>query len=122
MVVMERVPGKPMSEFEKHSLPSTVFDDVKAAIDILHDQDLVFGDLRASNIMIVGEDKNHAMLVDFDLAGRHDQDKYPTYMYRKFKGGELHQDAGTLCKVMKCHDGWALHKIINDYQKKVSVD
>ena len=80
MVVMERVAGTPMSEFKHNSLPSIVFNDIKAAIEVLHAQDLVFGDLRAENVMVLGKDSIHAMLVDFDWTGKHDQDVYPYCM------------------------------------------
>ena len=49
-------------------------DSVKKAIDVLHAQGLVFGDLRLPNVLI---SKNGPMLVDFDWSGKEGTAVYP---------------------------------------------
>jgi hypothetical protein len=54
MVVMEYLSGSPAHElFWKGPLPSSVFKDVRTAIDALHERNVVFGDLRRPNIMVL---------------------------------------------------------------------
>ncbi|KAH9927657.1 uncharacterized protein B0H18DRAFT_283188 [Fomitopsis serialis] len=78
MIVMDRVHGEMAWSFEqrKELLPYSIYADVKTAINLLHDKNLVFGDLRSPNIMCVrrsdgdGSDERwNAMLIDFDWAG-----------------------------------------------------
>jgi len=52
---------------------------VKDAIDIIHSNQLVFGDLRRPNIL-VGNDI--AMLVDFDWCGKSGEGRYPSEINR----------------------------------------
>ncbi|KAH9922405.1 uncharacterized protein B0H18DRAFT_518681 [Fomitopsis serialis] len=89
MVVMDRVEGETAWSFEQRNelLPHSVYADVKTAVDLLHEHDLVFGDLRAPNIMCVrrsggaGSDEHwSAMLIDFDWAGTHSSASYPAIM------------------------------------------
>ncbi|RDX51830.1 hypothetical protein OH76DRAFT_1346295, partial [Lentinus brumalis] len=85
MVVMDRVHGKMAwcAERKQELLPRTVYDDVKSAIKLLHDNNLVFGDLRSPNVMCVPksepelEGRMGAMLVDFDWAGEAGRTRYP---------------------------------------------
>lgn len=67
-------------------LPASAYDDVRRAVDILHQHDLVFGDLRPANIMLVKEEGTEdmglahvyrSMLIDFDWCGRHGIATYP---------------------------------------------
>ena len=51
---------------------------MKAAISILHDANLVFGDMRRSNILIKREnDRLRALLIDFEWVGEAGQARYP---------------------------------------------
>ena len=79
MVVMEFLDGRTAEDFDlalskPRSIWSAVRNDVKLAIETLHKADLVFGDLRTPNIMIVN---GRGKLVDFDWCGRVGQDRYP---------------------------------------------
>jgi len=75
MIVMEHLPGSTAHElFSDRFLPSYVFTDVQAAINTLHEKDIVFGDLRRTNIMV---NKKRAKIVDFDWCGRDGEDRYP---------------------------------------------
>lgn len=60
MVVMDRVDGIPISEYDEHSLPASVSADIKTAIDLLHTQDLVLLILRAAHIMVMGQNARDA--------------------------------------------------------------
>ena len=47
--------------------------DIRRAMDLLHEKNLVFGDLRPPNILIKGDT---ALLVDFDWCGEEGKGKY----------------------------------------------
>jgi len=49
--------------------------DVRKALDLLHGQDFVFGDLRQINVLYSSNDER-AFLVDFDWVGKHKVDRY----------------------------------------------
>lgn len=82
MIVMERVRGKDLSQVAG-PVPNCVRDSVAKALDILHDHDIVFGDLRRPNVLAV-EDASGCitggMLVDFDWCGKHGEARYPPAM------------------------------------------
>ncbi|RPD68891.1 hypothetical protein L226DRAFT_548375 [Lentinus tigrinus ALCF2SS1-7] len=89
MIVMDRVRGEMAWCVQKRDepLPLTVYEDVRSAIELLHGEGLVFGDLRPPNVMCVprgsasGEAPNlGAMLVDFDWVGRADEGRYPVVL------------------------------------------
>ncbi|KAI0730658.1 hypothetical protein C8Q76DRAFT_715689 [Earliella scabrosa] len=87
MVVMDRVHGKMawVAEQSSELLPHTVYEDVKAAIDLLHHNGVVFGDLRTPNVMVLDRTSGDpprmgAMLVDFDWAGKADEKRYPAVL------------------------------------------
>ncbi|TBU27934.1 hypothetical protein BD311DRAFT_807273 [Dichomitus squalens] len=84
MVVMDRVHGtiawEPATRNEL--LPHRIYEDVRRAIALLHSHDLVFGDLRTPNIMVVPggsgpDDGPRGMLIDFDWVGTHGSSRYP---------------------------------------------
>ncbi|KAK7054389.1 hypothetical protein VNI00_003583 [Paramarasmius palmivorus] len=82
MLVMECVAGtqawvRRRSEdgFGLRLLPHRVYADVEQAIGLLHDQDIVFGDLRLPNIIV--RDDNSAALIDFDWAAKVGEGRYP---------------------------------------------
>lgn len=80
MVVMKYIEGLDSHYRFLHdtTLPPNILDDVKNAVKVLHDADLVFGDLRRPNIMIhQTDDGDRAMLVDFDWVGLAGKAEYP---------------------------------------------
>lgn len=80
MLVMERVSGKELTDLKIDRPPQCVVDDIARALKILHDNDIVFGDLRPPNVMAVQDEKGNVtggMLIDFDWCGRHGEAKYP---------------------------------------------
>lgn len=46
------------------------------ALELLHGENLVFGDLREANILYLPKDGGRAFLVDFDRVGEHGKDRY----------------------------------------------
>jgi serine/threonine protein kinase len=76
MVVMEYLDGMTANQAQKlDQLPPTFLDDVQRILNHLHNNDLVFGDVRSANIMIT---RNHKVkLVDFDWAAKAGVSHYP---------------------------------------------
>ncbi|KAH9918650.1 uncharacterized protein B0H18DRAFT_1030201 [Fomitopsis serialis] len=82
---MERIPGITVWAMTQSRppvpFPDTIWDDVGRALNALHAEDWVFGDLRIPNVMCVPTESGmHAKLVDFDWAGKHGIDRYPATM------------------------------------------
>ena len=63
------------------NLPKTevVRKDLSKALDLLHEQGFVFGDLRPANVFYSPTD-NHAFLVDFDGVGKHQESRYSPFL------------------------------------------
>jgi len=74
-IMMAKINGRTLHQ---HGMAdASIYADIKRAVELLHANNLVFGDLRSPNIMVYQRDgKNHAMLVDFDWCGLHDQACY----------------------------------------------
>ncbi|PCH39272.1 hypothetical protein WOLCODRAFT_167869 [Wolfiporia cocos MD-104 SS10] len=68
VIVMDFVTGDTIFEAKSESLSPDVLTDIERAVNLLHANDLVFGDLRQPNVMVVKrEDRKHGvMLIDFD--------------------------------------------------------
>jgi hypothetical protein len=83
MVIMELVDGRDAFHHfgSTKTIPSTVLDDVKAAISVLHSANLVFGDMRRPNILVEKEnDRLQGLLIDFEWAGVADQARYSPFL------------------------------------------
>ena len=72
VVVMDFISGRQIGNTQ-HS--SEAVDALREGLRILHDNDLVFGDLRSPNIVLPAEGK--PMFIDFDWAGRAGEVTYP---------------------------------------------
>jgi serine/threonine protein kinase len=60
--------------------------DIEEAVDHLHNNGIVFADLRDSNILVIkNEDECHGILVDFVWAGEDCVDLYPAFMNANIK-------------------------------------
>jgi RIO-like serine/threonine protein kinase len=80
MVIMERLKARDANDhFRFTLLPASVLDDLKSAIDVLHEAGLVFGDLRRPNVLIkeTGQGEVQALLVDFEWVGLDNQARNP---------------------------------------------
>ncbi|QRV82359.1 kinase domain protein [Ceratobasidium sp. AG-Ba] len=83
MVVMDFVPGVDLSKFTVYPLPSFVSKKLTEALECLHADNIVFGDLRGPNVMIENDSSGRPIgvkLVDFDWCGIHQEGKYPLSM------------------------------------------
>ncbi|KAL5634282.1 hypothetical protein ACGC1H_006180 [Rhizoctonia solani] len=111
MIVMELVQGVDF-EWSSSRLPSSAFNDVKAAIDLLHSHDWVFGDPRGPNVMILqdssGKATGRAMLIDFDWCGKHLEGRYPQKMNMAVG---WHGDVGPGAILDKQHDLYLLNQL-----------
>ena len=83
------------------------YNHVEKAVKILHEKDIVFGDLRLPNILVGGDS---AMLIDFDWCGKAGQDRYPPEMNRDESMG-WHPDIGPGCRMYPDHDMHMLKKL-----------
>ncbi|KAF8599125.1 hypothetical protein BDV93DRAFT_609465, partial [Ceratobasidium sp. AG-I] len=87
MIVMEYVPGMDLDDYQDLKLSETKIDtlrtvrhDVTDALAILHEHNLVFGDLRSPNVIVTESPRSperKGMLVDFDWCGTHEEVTYP---------------------------------------------
>ena len=79
MVVMDYIDSDtlivPKRKMNKETI-ETVRSEIRRALDLLHDNGLVFGDLRPPNVMITKAGK--VKLIDFNWAGDEGQAKYPS--------------------------------------------
>ncbi|KAH7903334.1 hypothetical protein BJ138DRAFT_1096518 [Hygrophoropsis aurantiaca] len=80
MVVMEYNDGLTMHSALQYGKPRPrcQLEDLEKAIQMLHDEGFVFGDLRPPNVMV--EDGGRVQLIDFDWAGKEGEVKYPRTM------------------------------------------
>ncbi|PBL01918.1 hypothetical protein ARMGADRAFT_914581 [Armillaria gallica] len=103
MVVMSYVEGKTATKvFNGAALSPNAVGDLERALDILHGEGLVFGDLRRPNIMIIPEDGT-VRLIDFDWAGKENQVRYPIHLNQS-KEVKWADGVGSYRKIGKKHD------------------
>ncbi|KAL4063596.1 hypothetical protein V8B97DRAFT_1990688 [Scleroderma yunnanense] len=108
---VERIPGKwfmiVMDKLSDEyvtlsvSTPSTsVINNIRNVLELLHSKGYVLGNVRNTNIMV---SKSKSMLVDFELAGKIDEVRYPTNMN---KGLDFWWPEGAVCGdlIMAEHD------------------
>ena len=77
MVVMAYIDGSTYGSAKStmtRAMKTTVRSELNRALELLHGNGLVFGDLRSPNVMITG---GKVMLIDFDWAGEAEQVRYP---------------------------------------------
>jgi serine/threonine protein kinase len=81
MIVMDRVDGNSIWQLQedKMPVPEIVARSVTRAIELLHENDIVFGDLRDSNILYDAS-KARVVLVDFDWSGKDGESRYPAML------------------------------------------
>ncbi|KAK0454099.1 uncharacterized protein EV420DRAFT_1273330 [Desarmillaria tabescens] len=105
MVVMGYVEGEAATEMFDGALAPKVVGDLERALNILHGEDLVFGDLRESNIMIVPgpNEADTVRLIDFDWAGKEKEVRYPIHL-NVSKEVKWAEDVGSYRKIDKKHD------------------
>lgn len=82
MIIMKYINGETLQTANiTREEYNDILKNIQEAIDTLHINDIVFGDLRSSNIMVKKVNgKLQAMLIDFDWAGIHQKDRYTPKM------------------------------------------
>ncbi|KAK0492500.1 hypothetical protein EDD18DRAFT_1079650 [Armillaria luteobubalina] len=83
LVVMEFLHGRTVVERYEGSISETLRDAVRGAVQILHDQSFVHGDIRTPNIVIVdgaGDEGERIRIIDFDWAGEQGKVRYPLHI------------------------------------------
>ncbi|KAG8909993.1 hypothetical protein FRC00_009054 [Tulasnella sp. 408] len=104
VVVMDFVDGLDLDSAGVWVVPSGTLEDVQEALRVLHKENLVFGDLRRPNIIVCKRDVPGGgttlggMLVDFDWAGKHDEQRYPPMLNPGFKWAEGIKGGGLMKK------------------------
>ncbi|KDR76199.1 hypothetical protein GALMADRAFT_210854 [Galerina marginata CBS 339.88] len=113
MIVMERVDGTSIWQLQqdKTPIPEIVLTKVEEAVGLLHQQDIVFGDLRPNNILYVPAPESHAVLVDFDWPGRDGEGKYPATLNRGADNKTWHNEVLAYGVMHKNHDLWQLEQL-----------
>ena len=76
MVVMDYIKGSTLND--KTHRPDDVLPEIKKAVKMLHDRQLVFGDLRPPNVMVASDNKVY--LIDFDWSGKVNEARYPLHL------------------------------------------
>jgi len=86
MVVMDYVEAEQLYECDslRHDEYEAVFRDIEEAVGKLHEENIVFADLRDSNILVnKSQGRYQGMLIDFDWAGEDEIEFYPSFMNHK---------------------------------------
>jgi serine/threonine protein kinase len=112
MVVMEYIDGFTYASAKlamTKARRATVRSELDRALRLLHENGLVFGDLRAPNVMITKQ-KEQVMLIDFDWAGEAGQVQYPHLLSSVI---EWPQDVQALDPIKKEHDLEMLEKLFD---------
>lgn len=113
MIVMGYVDGYPLTQNQitcmDNGARTNVYKDVQRAITALHNQDIVFADLRRPNILVV--EALRGMLVDFDWCGAHNIDIYPITMSTEISWPDGAKPGALL---MREHDRHWLHVLKQD--------
>lgn len=112
MVVMDRVEGTSVWQLQQDRtpIPVIVHKKVREAVQLLHEQDIVFGDLRSNNILYVASE-DHAVLVDFDWPGKDGESRYPATLNPGTDGKTWDEDVSPYGIMRKAHDLWQLDRL-----------
>ena len=109
MVVMDHVDGKSLWQLqvEKKKIPTVVSKHICQAVHLLHEQNIVFGDLWDPNILF-DTSKSCAVVVDFDWPGIHEVDRYPATLN---PNNSWPEDVMAYGLMLKTHDLWQLKRL-----------
>lgn len=114
MIVMKRACGIEAHLYEQGiSMPSRLTKELECAVRLLHQADIVHGDLRLTNILITDEDNPHIVVIDFDWAGVAGKDRYPPSLNDRYESnGELRWAPGVerYGVMMVEHDHWQFER------------
>ena len=114
MVVMDFIDYPPLSDKPKQENYLGICLRVGEAVKLLHERNLVFGDLRPQNIVLDPNNGMGPLLIDFDVCGTHGVDRYPaSWNTRKHHPEVLRNGI-----MVKEHDIFLLHdlrKVLEEY-------
>jgi serine/threonine protein kinase len=110
MVVMDRVDGKSIWQLQgdKIPVPPIISKQVGDAVNLLHEYDIVFGDLQDPNILYDASN-DRVVLVDFDWAGKDGESRYPATLNL---GNVWAEEVSAYSIMRKDHDIWQLNRLI----------
>jgi len=106
MVVMDFVDGETVKNAK--TLPPTFGQQIRSILNLLHQSDYVFGDLRGPNVMITKNNK--VIFIDFDMVGKHSESTYPVMMSPSIQWADGVKDG--LGVMMKEHDLEMLERLV----------
>ncbi|CAA7257512.1 unnamed protein product [Cyclocybe aegerita] len=109
MVIVDRVDGKSIWQLQRDNMPvlAVISKKVAEAVRILHENDIVFGDLREPNILHVAS-KDYVVLVDFDWSGKDGDSRYPATLN---PANTWADEASPYGITRKSHDLWQLKRL-----------
>ena len=109
MVVMDHVVGKSVWQLQEDNtpVPAIVSKRVDDAVRLLHNKDIVFGDLRDPNILYVNSDGSVA-LIDLDWAGTDRVSRYPATLN---PANAWVEDVFPYGIMRKAHDIWQMERL-----------
>ncbi|KAK0209775.1 hypothetical protein IW262DRAFT_1281192 [Armillaria fumosa] len=99
MVIMEYIDGNSAQATPEGDWPLDTHEQIEKALQTLHSQGFVFGDLRRPNVMFTPDSK--ALLIDFDWSGEEGKVRYPKGLS---SGVAWHKDARDFQLIKKEHD------------------
>jgi serine/threonine protein kinase len=106
MVVMDFVDGETVDKAK--TFPPMFVQRIQDILDVLHQADFVFGDLRGPNVMITKNDE--VVFIDFDMVGKHGESRYPIMMSPCIKWAANVADG--LHVMLKEHDLEMLERLV----------
>ena len=110
MVVMELVDGKSIWQLREENvpLPAVISEEVSKAVGLLHENNIVFGDLRDPNILY-DESKDRVVLVDFDWPGLDGESRYPATLN---PSNAWEEGVSPYSIMRKAHDLWQVQRLV----------
>jgi hypothetical protein len=111
VVVMDFIVGHRVGETV---LSRDEADALRKALKILHDNNLVYGDLRSPNVILPrekGRDSKHPVLIDFDWSGRAGKATYPPDINMKSEI-RWHPDVCPGGLILRDHDVFMLDQLL----------
>lgn len=107
MIVMEFIVGVTASDVYNY-LPGPIFAQVQEAVEALHEEGYVFGDLRLGNIMVAD---GKAFLIDFDWCAKEEVGRYPVSLNDADSEIGWHREVARNGVMRKSHDLFMLQKL-----------
>ena len=106
MVVMEYLSGWVMLGKKPHQERLKYREKLKEALRVIHDRDLVHGDVRCPNILVSEDD---IKFIDFDHCGTEGVMRYP----QEWDHTQCREDAKEGDLMRRFHDDWMLERIFD---------